>query len=159
MLKRCNPSNTRAQNKRGQIFTRVIDSFCCYCYSSVSRAASSAARELGDQGSGAVYGRIIFNLSSPAEKAATETRTVAWMTQGSTIAALSQRSTAEPQRHGELPRCQCAQLYLECVSTQGSRFLVKYFSIVGRTQQHDSEEFHCATGDHLRLRRDLLLLL
>ncbi|XP_036977148.1 interleukin-15 receptor subunit alpha isoform X8 [Acanthopagrus latus] len=33
------------------------------------------------------------------EKAATETRTVAWMTQGSTIAALSQRSTAEPQRH------------------------------------------------------------
>ncbi|XP_036977147.1 interleukin-15 receptor subunit alpha isoform X7 [Acanthopagrus latus] len=44
-------------------------------------------------------GLQVLSVHTQAEKAATETRTVAWMTQGSTIAALSQRSTAEPQRH------------------------------------------------------------
>ena len=47
------------------------------------------------------------------------------MRSASTTAVPSLGSTVEPQRHGELLRCQCAQLYLKCIrSTQGNRFLL-----------------------------------
>ncbi|KAM8740718.1 interleukin-15 receptor subunit alpha isoform 4-T4 [Acanthopagrus schlegelii] len=64
---------------------------------SISTSASVTAET--DSTEPTSSGLQVLSVHTQAEKAATETRTVAWMTQGSTIAALSQRSTAEPQRH------------------------------------------------------------